>query len=249
MTLSVLSVALLFAGCASRRPGMSPATPWPPDFDLNAALSRLANEASRPVLFDGVLRVSGRHQGERLRARAIAVVEPGGRLYLESVGRPSFILASDGEEVRVLFAEEREWLRGPATAATVEALIGLPLTPEELGALLADVAVTPTMLASARDLGRGRLEVAGGELELDAVSGRVRAGRLRGLTFAVDQASATTHLTLHDRELELTLRRAGGGTPAARAVDLFRPQPEPSFRELDLDLLMRPVLLPRRERR
>jgi len=238
-----VSVALvLLAGCGAKRPPQ--ASIWPLDFDHAAAIERLVTLASRPVLLDGTLRFSGRHAGERLRARAIAVIEPNGRFYVESLGQLSFVLACDGDEIRVLLPHERQWLRAPASVATVEALIGLPLRPVELGALISGVGAPADLLRTARLLDRGRLEVTGGHLQLEPAGGSITAGSLRGLEFQLDRPDRRLRLRVPERDLEMTIRWSVLDDEPRDDPALFRPDVPDSFEELELARLRQPVLLP-----
>jgi hypothetical protein len=240
----VLLLVLVAAGCAGRRP---PAELLPPD--RAHALDQLARRGERPILFDGEVRLSGRHRGARLRARALAVVEPDGRFYLETVEGPRYVVASDGGRIRVILAAEREWLEAPTTVAAMEALFGLPLLPDELGALLGGTGVPPRLLAVAQPDGAHRLRFPGGSLELDAAESRPIAGENRGLVFRQPRPDRLT-VAVPARRLALEIElRPTPGAVVGRAPGLFRPEPPPAFRQVRLSDLTAPVLLPAGDQR
>ena len=153
---------LLLLGCAARR-SAGPAPPPP------AALG-----------FDGTLAIGGRYQGQRLRARALLVVEPGGRLYFEVYEGPAAVLACDGERVTSILVGRREWVEAMATPRTMKALVGVPLDPAEIGAILTGAfpeGERQGVRVSYAAPGKIKVEVAAEKLSLDLT---LRAARSKG---------------------------------------------------------------------
>jgi len=241
MAAGLLVLLLGLPGCAARTRVQAPLSAD----ETASVVASLIEQAGAGVLFDGEVRASGRYRGRRFRVRAVARIEPEGRIYLETAGDPSFVLACDGEEIRVLFPADREWLRAPASAATVADLLGLPLAPDELGALIGGVGAPARLLREARRQGDGRLAIAGGWLAIDSASRRVARGELRGIGFSGPDARGRLLVEHPAQKLTLSLRLLGevdGSAPSQAA--LFRPEPPAGFLEVTLAGYRTPLLLP-----
>ena len=122
MRLSILIVAALALSCGQSRPIIDPA-------DLSATAHGYR------ALFKGE---SVGPDGKQ-RFRMAAVLSPPDRFRLEffgPVGGARLVVAASGGQAVVLSPRERAWDRGPASAVGMERLIGVPLAPYDLVALL-----------------------------------------------------------------------------------------------------------------
>jgi len=90
--------------------------------------------------YAGVIGLSGRAAGDRLRGRVDAGFAEPGRIRLEgrppalAFGRPYFILVAQDGEATLLLPRDRRVLTGEPAEAIIDALTGVALTPDELRA-------------------------------------------------------------------------------------------------------------------
>jgi hypothetical protein len=132
-----------------------------------------------------------------LRGRALAGFVPGA-LRLEAVapfGSPAFILAADGSRGTLLLPRDRRILQDAAPEDILNALIGVPLGPDDLRAVLSGCMKANAMPNSGRAFGPEWMSVdldSGGTVYLHRVQGqtagwRVVAGRYAGLEIEYPQ--------------------------------------------------------------
>jgi len=99
-----------------------------------------ATERCRDVrTMAAILSISGRAGGNRVRAKIDAGFEAPARVRLElpAPGKPIFTFVANGENATLVLPREGRVLRKAPAAATLEALAGVALGPEELGAIVA----------------------------------------------------------------------------------------------------------------
>ena len=126
-----------------------------------------------------------------MRGRALAGFAPGA-LRLEALapfGSPAFILVADGSRGTLLLPRDRRILQGAAPEDILNALIGVPLGPDDLRAVLTGGMKANAVPVSGREFGPDWMSVdldADGTVYLHRVQGqpagwRVVAGRYGGL--------------------------------------------------------------------
>ena len=139
----------------------------------------------------GELSLSGKAGRQTLRGRALAGFAPGA-LRLEALapfGSPAFILVADGSRGTLLLPRDRRILQDVAPEDILNALIGVPLGPDDLRAVLSGCVKANAMPKSGREFGPDWMSVdldSGGTVYLQRVNGqpaawRVVAGRYGGL--------------------------------------------------------------------
>ncbi len=86
-----------------------------------------------------VLSISGKAGNHRLRAKLDAGFEAPARVRLEfpAPGKPIFVYVAIGEDATLVLPREGRVLRGAPPAATLEALAGVAIGPEDLRTIVA----------------------------------------------------------------------------------------------------------------
>jgi len=243
------ALALVAAGCPRRAP--------PPDLSLEPgpllAQVRAAQVKVRSV--QGDARVSVDAQGQSGAVGQFLAAAPPDRLHVESLdffGNPAAVLVAADGRFALWDSRARVFYRGRATPENLARLVPLPLTAEELVAVLCGGAPLPGE-AVAAEAGRGtvRLELAGpeGEATLHVGEGaaveraelrpagrpawtvagdvyRQRAGVRFPTDVALRAASPKVKLDLHWKDVEVNGELDPG---------LFRLEPPPGARVVDLD--------------
>lgn len=136
--IGVLGFGMIVSGCAPRLLTLptDPGSPLP-DF---VQIHRQATSACAGVrTLTAELSISGRAGGRTIRGRAIAGFERPGSLRLEGVapfGPPVFILAANGDGATLLLPRDNRVLRNARAEDVLGALIGVPLAPADLQAIL-----------------------------------------------------------------------------------------------------------------
>jgi hypothetical protein len=132
------ALCLVTASCAPRLVTLpSGAGSAFPDY---ARTYELATERCRGVRsMAAVLAISGRAGGHRLRAKLDAGFEAPARVRLEfpAPGKPIFVYVAIGEDATLVLPREGRVLRGASPAATLEALAGVAIDPEDLRTIVA----------------------------------------------------------------------------------------------------------------
>jgi hypothetical protein len=138
--LRMLAAACVAAAAASCAPRLMPLPTGPgADFPEFATAYAEATAACRDVrTMRAVLRISGRAAGERFRASLDAGFEAPGKVRLElpAPGKPFFVFVAAADRATLLLAREGRVLADAPPAATLEALAGVSLGPEELRTIL-----------------------------------------------------------------------------------------------------------------
>jgi hypothetical protein len=111
-----------------------------------------------------VLSISGR-AGRRLRAKIDAGFEAPGKVRLElpAPGKPLFIFAADGNASTLLLPRDNRVLRNAPPAATLEALAGVRLDPNELRTIVSGCGLASDQPKDARAFGAGLIAVDAGD--------------------------------------------------------------------------------------
>jgi hypothetical protein len=115
-----------------------------------------ATEACRDVrTMAAVLSISGRAYNQRFRAKIDAGFEAPARVRLEfpAPGKPFFTYVAVGDEATLLLAREGRVLRHAPPAATLEALAGVAIGPEDLRTIVAGCGLATEPPTGARGFG------------------------------------------------------------------------------------------------
>jgi hypothetical protein len=141
---SALLLLLAAAACAPGRIAL-PEGQGQPITNWNPAVFERAIEACRSVrTMRGEIRVSGRVEGERLRATLLFGLERPDAIRVEALapfGAPVFILAARGQSGTLLLRDGRAVV-GPPPSEMLEALVpGVRLDPDSLAAVLSGCVV------------------------------------------------------------------------------------------------------------
>jgi hypothetical protein len=131
------ALALLLCGCATAAAVPRPANyPAPPASELMEALGR--RQAALRTL-DIETRTTSWLSGERVRATVPMLVDRAGRLRFEAeipVQGSVAALVVNGRDFSLLDLQHHIFYRGPSCPANIAKLIPIPLTPEEIAAIL-----------------------------------------------------------------------------------------------------------------
>ena len=186
--------ALLAVGCHPRTP--------PPDLSLDPAalLSQLAAAQSSVRTVQGEARVSYRAPRGSATVRQFAAAERPDRVHLEELdffGNPAAVLVTGGGRFSFYDAREKVLYRGPATPSNLARLVPVPLSAEDLVAVL---------------LGGAPLEPDGAEVRADPDGGAVRL-RLDG-----GDAALEVWVGAGARAVRAARQIAGGAGPGSWEV-------------------------------
>lgn len=164
-----IAAACLTCACAARIVPLPTGSgaPFPGYADAYAEATARCRDART---YAGVIGLSGRAGGERLRGRVDAGFAEPGRIRLEgrppalAFGRPYFILAGRDGDATLLLPRDGRVLTGEPPAAIVEALTGVALTPDELRAALSGCGLGAVEPTAGREYGKGivAVDTAGG---------------------------------------------------------------------------------------
>lgn len=159
-TLALLAVAAL-AACTPRRP--------PPDLSLDPAalLAQVRAAQARVSSVRGDARLRVRSPDGSGTVQALVAAERPDRVYVQTLdffGNTLAVLATSGGALSLYDARARVLYRGPATPENLARLVPIPLSPEDLAAILCGGAPLLDGEALRAEPGRGHvtLELAGG---------------------------------------------------------------------------------------
>jgi hypothetical protein len=175
--------------------------------------------------------LSGQVGQQRLRGHVLAGFAPGA-LRLEAVapfGSPAFILTADGSRGTLLLPRDRRVLEGTPPEDILNALIGVPLGPDDLRAALSGCLKAAANPTSGREYGPDWMSVDVGSrdaaaeaatLYLHHVEGpsggwRIVAGRYAGLDIEYPRFAAA-----HPSQIVIRSQEAVGGGPPRPTVAL-----------------------------
>jgi len=238
-------VVVAGAGCAGGR-FVRPAGTYVPFPEATAIWTELSRSCQSVTSARAELRVSGRIAGQRVPGLTTGLAVDAGRLAIDArlSGRRVFSLAGDLSDVVLLRHLDARVARGSAVDL-VDALVGVPLTPARLLALLSGcVAVDATVTAADRIGAHARLHTPDSTIYLAERDGRWR------LVAAEFGDVVADYRRLEDgwpREVEL--RRTPDVTLMLRVIEfernsqlpsaVFQVQVPASFVEIPLDELRR----------
>jgi hypothetical protein len=174
--------------------------------------------------------LSGKAGSQPLRGRALAGFAPGA-VRLEALapfGSPAFILVADGSRGTLLLPRDRRMLQNAAPEDILNALIGVPLGPDDLRAVLSGCMKANAMPVSGREFGPDWMSVdldSGGTMYLQRVKGqpaawRGVAGRYAGLEIEYPQFAGEQPARIVIRSGPAAAPVAGSAAPAAADVAL-----------------------------
>jgi len=175
----VLATAL--SSCA-RRPVQPRVTlPMPLD-EAERILDGLRRDEQSVSRYQAVLKIRGKGPEGRFTATQVLIFERPDRVRVELLGAFGstrwIALAADGE-ILVWFPSRREFLRDTRVEEVVGALLGMPMSPEEVMAALAGVGLPfrdSRPSKAVREDGASRIELDGAQIELDEVQVRWASG-------------------------------------------------------------------------
>lgn len=126
------------AGCAPSRLRLptGPGVPFP---DYQPVFTQALSNCSQVRTLEFLLALSGESGGRRLRGRVRAALAPPASARLEGIapfGQPVFYLVSTPNETTLWLTREGRVVRGDDPAAILEALVGIPLGPDDLRAVV-----------------------------------------------------------------------------------------------------------------
>lgn len=248
------ALCLVSASCAPRLITLpSGAGSAFPDY---ARTYELATERCRGVRsMAAVLSISGKAGNHRLRAKLDAGFEAPARVRLEfpAPGKPIFVYVAIGEDATLVLPRERRVLRGAPPAATLEALAGVAIGPEDLRTIIAGCGFATGAATAGRAFDRASVAVDSGEatswlqevnggwqivasvrgaLEVrytDYQMGRPLTIRLRAAPGRADgQAAPTTDLTIRLSQVDIN---------EPLGADVFQVEVAPDATPMTLDEL------------
>ena len=187
LSLALVALLWLSGGCATRTfvvpTGRS--APYPAFAETFADVTERCRQVSSLA---AEFSLNGRVGSSRLRARVLAGISVPDSVRLEGIapfGAPGFILAASPDAAVLLLPRDGRVLRGATVAEMLDALVGLPLTPDELLAVATGcVSPAPTALAGrAYPDGWVAVDLANGAVAYVHLDGtpRLAAGTVAGL--------------------------------------------------------------------
>ncbi len=247
--IALLAAAAAVVACTPRRP--------PPDLSLDPAALlaqvRAAQGRVRSVRGDARIRIRSPDGSGTLSA--LVAAERPDRVYVQTVdffGNTLAVLATSGGALSLYDARAGVLYRGPATPQNVARLIPIPLSPEDLAAILCGAAPLLDGVAERAEPGRGHVTltlVAGERTESLRVGpgARVERAALRvagaqGWDLEIDRTAAAEGGAFPEQvllstdspevKLHLTWQEAEWNAPVDAA--LFTPAPPRGARIVDL---------------
>jgi hypothetical protein len=244
----LVPIALAVA-CAPR---VQISLPTGPGADDPAALARYeaAIAHCRQVrTWSAEIAVAGRVRERTVRLKVLAGTTADGRVRLEGVapfGAPAFVLTAAGGNAALLLPRERRVLADAPIDQLLEALVGLPLTGEDLHAVVSGCPGANATPMNGRNLGDGwqSVDVGAGQtayLRDDTGLPRIAAARLGGITVAYEVPRQDV-----PRALRIVTSGSAGGSARLRLtvsqVEENVELPPEAFR-LDVPADARPITL------
>jgi hypothetical protein len=179
LSIFVLSTAL--PSCARRPVAPKVTTPIPLE-EAERILHDLRREEKSVVRYQAILKIRGKGPEGRFTATQVLIFERPDRVRVEllgAFGSTRWIAVASGGEILVWFPSRREFLRDSRVEEVVGALLGVPLSPEEVMAVLAGVGLPfrgSRPSGAVREDGARRIELAGAQIELDGMQVRWARG-------------------------------------------------------------------------
>lgn len=200
------------SGCGARRATLpaGDGTPFP---DAVAAYETAVQECRGARTIRATLGLSGKAGTTALRGNVDAGFEAPEKIRLEGrhpIGRPVFILVANGPDAVLYFPRDNRVLRGVAASEIVNALVGLPLTPAELRALVSGCGFGAADPAGGRSFPGGWAAVQTGE-----ATTYLRQIDRRWRVVAAARSPLTVHYSAFAGGRASTLRIQAAGQPPA----------------------------------
>jgi hypothetical protein len=126
--------------------------------DFAAAYDRATTRCRDIRTLRGVVAVSGRAAGRRFPRASLDVgfeAPSNIRLELPAPGQPLFIYVASGDRATLLLPRDRRVLRDAPPAATLDALAGIPLAPDQLRSIVAGCGFGAGQAGAGRAFERG----------------------------------------------------------------------------------------------
>jgi outer membrane lipoprotein-sorting protein len=212
----VVALATVIGLAAACAPAVRVLLPDPSRATADAAgyrtVAALADACGAVTTMTANAGVSGRVAGRRVRGTLQVGTARPGRVRIDAVapfGAPIFTLASDGTTTTLVLPREQAFVRGASVAQLLDALIQVPLSADDLAAVLLACPRTPL------DDERSRVH-AGGDVsatDADGVTAFARSApvpRLFGLLFP----------TSDQRARRIAIAYAAPASPARRQIDV-----------------------------
>jgi hypothetical protein len=242
-------LAVVTASCAPRLATL-PAGPGAAFPDYASAYAQATEKCRDVRTLRGVLALSGRAAGNRFRASVDAGFEAPAsvRLELPAPGKPIFTFVASGSQATLLLPREGRVLRDAPPAATLEALAGIALSPEDLRSIISGCGFGAGNPVGGRafDRGWGSVDVGGALTYLRQVDGRWQlAAATRGpIEVRYDNFVAGAPATVRVRTpgpepTDLTVRLSQVDTNETLGPEVFRVDVPSDASPLTLDELRR----------
>lgn len=222
------ALVLALDGCAARRLAL-PSGAGEPFAPFAAAFDEGTRTCHAIDSMTAELGVSGRVGGQRLRGRVITGFSRPSSLRLEGLapfGPPAFILVSDEGRATLLLPRDPAVLEGAPAEAIIDALVGIPLAPATLHAILAGCGLAASRPASG-------VSYAGGWIRVDAEDGA-------STWLQQDQAGRWTVRAARADSLRVEYEERAGGLPRRVRLELEGTEPRTELRlqvaEADLNV-------------
>jgi hypothetical protein len=239
-------VAVAASGCAPRLASL-PTGPGTAFSEHAAAYAQATAACGEVRTMRAILRISGRVAGERFRASLDAGFAAPGQLRLElpAPGRPYFVLVAAGDRATLLLARDERVLADAPAAATLEALAGVALTPEELRTIVAGCGFGGATSRGGRAYGGGRAAVDAGDavayLERRGEAPWQLAAAVRGAIdvrysdFVAGRPSTIRLRAAAEKPTDLTLRLSQVDVNEPLAAEVFQLDIPPGTTPITLD--------------
>jgi hypothetical protein len=243
-------VTFTTASCAPRLVAL-PSGPGAAFPDFSTAHAQATNACRDVRTMAATLAISGRAGRNRFRAKVDAGFEAPARVRLElpAPGKPLFVFVASGDDATLLLPREARVLRNAPPAATLEALAGVPLGPEDLRTILTGCGFAAGQPTTGRAFDRGWVAVTIGDATdwIQQIEGswRIAAAsrgpvEVRYADFAGGRPATVrlrTSPAERDAAADLTIRLAQVDINDPLGAEVFRVDVPPDATPLTLDEL------------
>jgi hypothetical protein len=142
--------------------------------------------------YQAVLKIRGQGPEGRFTATEVLIFERPDRVRVEllgAFGSTRWMAVASGGQILVWFPSRREFLRDSRVEEVVGALLGVPLSPEEVMAVLAGVGLPRQVVrpsGAVRENGASRIDVDGAQIELVEMQVRWARGDAYRVSYPTD---------------------------------------------------------------
>ena len=191
------------AGCAPKVRLALPAGDGTPVLDATAAEEAARASCRAPAALTADLRLSGRIDGDRVRGTLqVGVTKDSMRLEgLAPFGAPVFVLAARAGQAVLLLPRETAVARGESAAELLDAVVGVPLSPADLLAIVSGCGLAEWKVRGAASFG-------------DTWT-RLDVDDARRLWLRAQPGGAPVIVAAEDGRWRIEYTRAGAGWPSA----------------------------------